>query len=121
MVKVMYQKETHSYYHCLCQQITPKGRGRPRKAKVDEEVEEDFDDDSEGVGKKKRGRKRTATAEGKNKKGGKVPTLKIKLGKRKKDTSVSLVRWSILVNNCSFEETLVPGSLDLIFQVLVVL
>ncbi|XP_069984157.1 chromodomain-helicase-DNA-binding protein Mi-2 homolog isoform X8 [Penaeus vannamei] len=67
--------------------ITPKGRGRPRKAKVDEEVEEDFDDDSEGVGKKKRGRKRTATAEGKNKKGGKVPTLKIKLGKRKKDTS----------------------------------
>lgn len=91
----------------MCQQITPKGRGRPRKAKVDEEVEEDFDDDSEGVGKKKRGRKRTATAEGKNKKGGKVPTLKIKLGKRKKDTSVSLVRWSTLVNNCSFEETLV--------------
>ncbi|XP_071548739.1 chromodomain-helicase-DNA-binding protein Mi-2 homolog [Panulirus ornatus] len=68
-------------------QITPKGRGRPRKSKVDDEVEEEFDDDSEGAGKKKRGRKRTVTGESKAKKGGKVPTLKIKLGKRKKDTS----------------------------------
>lgn len=73
-------------------QTAPKGRGRPRKSKVGEEAEEEFEDDSEGTGKKKRGRKRTTTAEAKAKKGGKVPTLKIKLGKRKKDTSVSLVR-----------------------------
>lgn len=73
-------------------QTAPKGRGRPRKSKVGEEVEEEFEDDSEGTSKKKRGRKRTTTAEAKAKKGGKVPTLKIKLGKRKKDTSVSLVR-----------------------------
>ncbi|XP_045626390.2 chromodomain-helicase-DNA-binding protein Mi-2 homolog isoform X5 [Procambarus clarkii] len=73
-------------------QVTPKGRGRPRKSKVDDDAEEEFDDDSEGAGKKKRGRKRTATGDSKTKKGGKVPTLKIKLGKRKKDTSVSLVQ-----------------------------
>lgn len=74
-------------------QITPKGRGRPRKSKVDEDAEEEFDEDSEDVNKKKRGRKRVSTGDSKSKKsGGKVPTLKIKLGKRKKDTSVSLVR-----------------------------
>ena len=54
---------------------------RSRHKKM-EEIDEDFDDD-DGV-KKKRGRKR-----GEKQKKGKVPTLKIKLGKRKKETSVS--------------------------------
>ncbi|XP_068214865.1 chromodomain-helicase-DNA-binding protein Mi-2 homolog isoform X13 [Palaemon carinicauda] len=76
-------------------QSTPKGRGRPRKAKNDEDAMEEYEDDDDSSSKKKRGRKRTTTAESKSKKGSKVPTLKIKIGKRKKDTSVSLVPNSV--------------------------
>ena len=57
---------------------------------MEEEDEEDFDDEEE-VSKKKRGRKRGGSAPEKGKKG-KVPTLKIKLGKRKKDSSVCGVK-----------------------------
>lgn len=81
-------------------------------------MEEEFEDDSEGAGKKKRGRKRTTTAEAKAKKGGKVPTLKIKLGKRKKDTSVSLVRLLVSVDNVSKNFSIHSGPSDCLRQVL---
>ena len=64
-----------------------KRRGRPSKRKgQDEEEEEDFDEE-EDLSKKKRGRKRAVQEKGKK---AKVPTLKIKLGKRRKDSSVNL-------------------------------
>ncbi|CAL4080961.1 unnamed protein product, partial [Meganyctiphanes norvegica] len=69
------------------EEATPKSsRGRPRARKSRGGADEDDDDDdsSDGTSKKKRGRKSTG---GKGKKGGKVPTLKIKLGKRKKASS----------------------------------
>lgn len=83
---------------------------------MDEEAEEEFDDDSEGLGKKKRGRKRTTTAESKAKKGGKVPTLKIKLGKRKKDTSVSLVRLLVSVTRFNTDLYIVDLQMDLLIS-----
>ena len=63
-------------------------RGRPRKTRQEEEEEEEEEDSDAGGKKKGRGRKRGSDKAGKK---GKVPTLKIKLGKRKKDSSVSVV------------------------------
>lgn len=53
----------------------------------EEEEELDEEEEQEDKNKKKRGRKKASTAGKKS--GGKVPTLKIKLGKRKRGSSVS--------------------------------
>jgi chromodomain-helicase-DNA-binding protein 4 len=67
---------------------TSRSRGSTAPVTQDEEEEQDDEDErSDDKGRKKRGRKKTSS----KKAGGKVPTLKIKIGKRKRGSSVSLV------------------------------
>lgn len=69
------------------EEVRKSSRGRSRRGRKKRGDDDDDDDDSsDGSSKKKRGRKAAA---GKGKKGSKIPALKIKLGKRKKDDDSS--------------------------------